>query len=499
MSQSPTAIIIGAGVAGLATATRLAVQGFQVTVFEKNSYPGGKLHHFSLGDYQFDAGPSLFTQPQNIEALFALAGEPIEKYFKYDKINITCKYFYDDATIVNAYADTVAFAKELHEKLGEDEESVIAYLNRSRNIYNNIGSIFLEHSLHKKQTLTSAPITKALAATRPAYLFSTMHAVNTSSFKSAHAVQLFDRYATYNGSNPYKAPGMLTLIPHLEFNEGVYYPEGGMISITNALHKLAIKKGVQFNFNTAVDKIIYNEGKAVGVVANHQNYLSDVVVSNMDVYYTYKNLLNNERKAKHILKQERSSSAFIFYWGIKKEFKELELHNIFFKQDYKAEFDNLFNLKEQYNDPTIYINVTSKCEPGKQAPPGRENWFVMINAAADTGQDWQAYQKLARQAVIQKLNKILHTDIAPLIEEEAVLSPTIIDQQTASYGGSLYGTSSNSKFAAFLRHPNFSNAIKNLYFTGGSVHPGGGIPLCLKSAAITSDIIATDIAAYQKH
>ena len=311
-------------------------------------------------------------------------------------------------------------------------------------------------------------------------------------FTNPKTVQLFNRYATYNGSNPYQAPGMLTLIPHLEHTEGTFYPKGGMISITQALYQLAVKKGVQFTFGTAVDRIIQHQGKVLGVVVDQENVFADVVVSNMDVYFTYKNLLCNEKKAAAVLQQERSSSAFIFYWGVQQEFSQLELHNIFFSENYQAEFNALFVTKQSYPDPTIYINITSKCEPGIQAPAGKENWFVMVNAPANMGQDWESYRAIYRKAIIEKLNRILKTDLEPLIEAEDFLSPVMIENKTASYMGSLYGTSSNSKMAAFLRHPNFTDQIKGLYFVGGSVHPGGGIPLCLHSAEIMSELVAKD-------
>jgi phytoene desaturase len=301
-------------------------------------------------------------------------------------------------------------------------------------------------------------------------------------------VQLFNRYATYNGSNPYQAPGMLSMIPHLEMNEGTFYPTGGMINITNALFELAKKKGVQFHFNTPVRRINTQNGKANGIVVNGVSQGADVIISNADVYFTYKNLLGNEAKAAQTLKQERSSSALIFYLGIKKTFPQLGLHNIFFSSSYKEEFEHLFKQKTFSSDPTVYINITSKIEPD-QAPAGCENWFVMVNAPSINKQDWQAMQQQVRQQVIDKLSRLLGTDIEPLIQTESVLTPLEIESLTASYAGSLYGTSSNSRMAAFLRHPNFSNHINGLYFVGGSVHPGGGIPLCLRSAKIMSEMV----------
>ncbi|MEO8711796.1 MAG: 1-hydroxycarotenoid 3,4-desaturase CrtD [Parafilimonas sp.] len=499
MSAKQKAFIIGSGIAGIACAIRLAVQGFAVTVFEKNSYPGGKLFTFEKDDYRFDTGPSLFVQPQNIEELFTLAGEDIHEYIKYKPIDIACKYFYEDGTIINAYTNKEKFANELQQKTGEPVQHAFSYLKESEKIYNNIGNIFLSRSLHKKSTWRNRSILKALATTRPGYIFSTLHEANKKKFKSPHIIQLFNRYATYSGSNPYKAPAMLKLIPHLELNEGVFYPQGGMIAINNSLYNLAVKKGVIFKFNTSVERIIESDNEAKGIVINHENLFADVVISNADVYFTYLKLLNNSYLAKKTLKQERSSSALIFYWGIKQEFPHLELHNIFFSKDYEAEFKSIFKTKNPYNDPTVYINITSKMEPGIHAPAAKENWFVMVNVASDLCMSEEAIINAYKKNILAKLNRMLQTDIQPLIESETILHPKKIEEETMSFSGALYGTSSNSRKAAFLRHPNFSKDIHRLYFTGGSVHPGGGIPLCLKSAEITTEIIANDSKKWKTH
>ena len=482
-------VVIGAGVAGLATAIRLACRGYQVRVLEKNAFPGGKLHHFEQDGFHFDAGPSLFTRPQLIEALFQLAGEPMDAYLTYERLPVSCNYFYESGPMVQAWANREQLALELALKHGEEESSVIDYLDKADRLFKRIGNIFLTHSLHSLQTLQDAPIMDAIAATRWRHLFSSMHALNQSAFRNPKTVQLFDRYATYNGSNPYSAPGMLSMIAHLEHNEGSFYPKGGMISITRALHKLAEKLGVQFHFNSSVSRIVVKEKKVVGVNTNNDLLPADLVVSNVDVYFTYLRLLQQPETAEKILKQERSSSAMIFYWGIRSNFPQLNLHNIFFSEDYKAEFTHLFEHKTLYKDPTVYINITSKFEPGIQAPVGMENWFVMINVPANIGQNWERYRRESRERIIAKLSRILGVNVEELIISESVADPVSIESLTDSYMGSLYGTSSNSKMAAFLRHPNFSKAISGLYFVGGSVHPGGGIPLCLSSAAITEKII----------
>ena len=491
MSHKRSAIIIGSGVAGMAVAIRLAVQGFEVAVYERNAKPGGKLSMFEKDGFRFDAGPSLFTQPGHLEELFADAGEPIGEYFQYQPVDITCKYFFENGKSIDAFADNNLFASELQEKTNEPAANLQKYLSASQNLYDNVGSVFLNYSLHKKSTWFNKRIFKALGAVKLPYLFSNFNRYNSRQFETPEARQIFNRFATYNGSNPYKAPAMLSLIPHLELNRGVYYPGGGMISITNALYKLALKKGVSFHFNTAVNRIIHTEGVAKGIVVNEENIHADIIVSNADMYFTWKQLVSRLDRAQKIVRQERSSSALIFYWGINKQFNELDLHNIFFSKNYPEEFRFIFKKKELFSDPTVYVNITGKKEVA-HAPAGKENWFVMINVPANTGQDWELLKQQARQYIIDKLNRLLKTDLSVLIESETIMDPVTIEEQTGSFMGSLYGSSSNTRMAAFKRQPNFTSSIKNLYCCGGTVHPGGGIPLCLKSAAITAAIIEKD-------
>jgi len=255
----------------------------------------------------------------------------------------------------------------------------------------------------------------------------------------------------------------------------------------SALIRILIKC-VTFSFNSNIDKIIINKNKAIGVEKNKQKYLADIVVSNMDVNLTYSKLLNGFKKPKYLKDYEPSSSAIVFYWNINKSFKELDLHNIIFSNNNSKEFDYIFDKKLVYEDPTIYICPTSKVVKN-DAPEGCENWFILINSPHDSGQDWNNIKNTLRQNIIRKINHTLNTSIEKHIVMEEVFTPKDIEIKTLSQYGSLYGSSSNSLMSAFLRHPNFSKKIKNLYFCGGSVHPGGGIPLCLNSARIVSELI----------
>ncbi|MFN7493102.1 MAG: 1-hydroxycarotenoid 3,4-desaturase CrtD [Cyclobacteriaceae bacterium] len=482
------AIVIGAGIAGIASALRLKHKGFDVTVFEANAYAGGKLHALHQDGFRFDAGPSLFTMPHLVDELFHLLGFNPRDYFNYAQKETVCNYFWSDGTTFSVPADKLKFVQHASEKFNVSSSLVRQYLNRNQKKYDLTADIFLNKSLHRWSTYFSWNTFKSLVQSGSLDINKTLNQVNQQYFDHPKLVQLFNRYATYNGSSPFVTPGIMSMIPHLEMHFGTFHPTGGMHEISQSLFRLAEKVGVKFHFNEAVTSIDYKHNRVNGITTLLGSYAADVVVSNMDVFSTYKHLLKSAKQPTQILKQERSSSALIFYWGINRLFPQLDLHNILFSDHYQDEFKEIFENKRLHDDPTVYIHITSK-EEATDAPPQCENWFVMINAPGNVGQDWPALIAKARANVIRKINQVLGTDIEKLILTESILDPILIERQTKSHQGSLYGTSSNSKFAAFWRHPNFSGQFNNLYFCGGSVHPGGGIPLCLLSAKIATEQI----------
>lgn len=481
------AIIIGAGIAGIASAIRLAVKGFDVEVFEANAYAGGKLAEINFQGFRFDAGPSLFTMPQYVDELFQLAGKNPKDYFEYERLDEVCRYFYEDGLRLTAHTDANKFAAEIEAKTKSDAKEIHQFLRKSKTIYEVTNKVFLERSLHKVKSYLHWDTLKSVFRFGQIDAFRTQAKANQSFFKDERIVQLLNRYATYNGSNPYQAPATLNVIPHFEYHFGAFIPKKGMYSITTSLVKLAEDLGIKFHFNSKVSEVVYTRknGKleVEGIICNEQKAAAQVVISNLDIWFTYRNLLKNLSAPEKLLSQERSSSALIFYWGVKGSYPELDLHNILFAVDYKAEFDTIWKDKTIYADPTIYINITSKYIK-MDAPDGCENWFVMINVPANIGQNWEELIATARQNIINKIKRILKVDLDELIIAEQILDPRSIESKTGSYQGSLYGNSSNNQFAAFLRHANFSSTIKGLYFCGGSVHPGGGIPLALLSAKI---------------
>ncbi|RDC57425.1 phytoene desaturase [Pedobacter chinensis] len=483
----PKAIIIGTGIAGIASAIRMTVKGYEVEVFEANAYAGGKLAEINLDGFRFDAGPSLFTMPQYVDELFKLAGKNPQDYFQYEALDEICRYFYEDGLKLTAHADLNKFADEIEQKTNSSANEVHQFLNKSKIIYGVTHKVFLERSLHRIKSYLHWDTLKSVFRFGQIDAFRTQAKANKSFFNDERVAQLFNRYATYNGSNPYQAPATLNVIPHFEYHFGAFIPKKGMYSITTSLLKLAEELGVKFHFNTKVEEIMGTvegrELRAQGIRYKNQIQNADIIISNLDIWFTYKNLLKNFPAPKKLLQQERSSSALIFYWGIKGNYPELGLHNILFAENYHTEFNAIWKDKTIDHDPTVYINITSK-HIKTDAPDGCENWFVMINVPANNGQQWNELILEARRNILNKISRVLGKEIEKNIVCEQILDPRSIESKTGSYQGSLYGNSSNNQFSAFLRHPNFSSKIKGLYFCGGSVHPGGGIPLALLSAKI---------------
>lgn len=484
------AIIIGSGVGGLSAGIRLSKLGFDVSIFEANSFVGGKVNSKRIGSYRFDMGPSVFTEPHLIDELVNLCGKPSD-FFLYRKLEESCRYFYEDGHRINLKRGKDEVVKTLQNELGEDPKSTLAFLESMKTNYEAVYPVFIQVSLHRIRHWLNKSLWKALFRIPKYGLLSSMHQVNSSTFKNPKTIQIFNRLATYNGSNPYQTPGMLNIISHLELNEGPAMPIGGMVSISETLKKLAEECGIQFHLNELVQEIKINQNVVSGIESSKGLYSCDLVVSNMDVHYTYERLLKGKFVPKKILNQEKSSSAIVFYWGIKNQFKKLGVHNIFFSQNYKEEFKSLFDTKTMYVDPTIYVHITSKLEEN-DAPSGSENWFVMVNAPINVGQDWDVLIVQTRERILRKLSNQLQTSIESYIEVEEVSDPRTIDSMYFGKQGSIYGNSSNSSFSAFYRHPNFSRKFKGLYFSGVTVHPGGGIPLALNSAKIVEQCVKED-------
>lgn len=485
--------VIGAGLGGLSCAARLARAGYAVDLYEQGERAGGKAGTLSLGAYRFDTGPSLLTMTEVFDQLFAEAGEKREEHLRFIPLAPICHYFYPDGTVLYSYSERGGFAAEVSGKTADSGAALSRYLDHAARIYGLTAELFLWRSLHDPSTYLRAAALRVLLGLGRIDAFRSMHAANRSFFSDARLVQLFDRYATYNGSDPYRAPATLNLIPHVEYGLGGYAVEGGIYCVPAAMERLAARQGVRFFYNSRVQRLLRTGRRVRGVVARGAQREYDVVVSNVDALRTYQELLAEEGAplARRYRRLEPSSSGVVFLWGLRRRSPELGVNNIFFSGDYQREFRQIFRERVTQEDPTVYVNITSKVTP-QDAPPGGENWFVLVNGPCDNGQDWAAEAGIVRDRVLARLRRALGRDVGRDIEVEERLTPAEIQRNTGSTHGSLYGIASNTPLAAFLRHPNRVRRYPGLYLCGGSVHPGGGMPLAVLSGKITADLVRRD-------
>lgn len=480
--------VIGSGIAGLAVAIRLAVKGHKVDLFEANSYLGGKIAEQQLGGYRFDMGPSVLTMPKYIDELFELAGENPRDHFNYERLDPIFQYFFDDGTVLQTHADSERLIEEFTSKTSVKEKNLRTFFRRSKEKLELTDEVFLQRSLHKWTNYLDWPTLRGILNFHKVEAFTTMAKANAKLLKDEKVAAIFNQYASYNGSDPFAAPATLNLISHYEITLGAYYPKGGMYNIINALIGLAERVGVKTHVNARVEQLTVHGSRRRGLVVNGEERTFDAVVANSDIFKTYHELMPEQKRPERILNQPKSSSVIVFNWGIKKQFPQLKLHNMFMGSDQRSEFAKVFREGTVPDEPTLYVYIGSKAN-ADDAPSGCENWFVLVTVPHNTGQDWDALVKQTRANVLDRLSHMLGEDLEPLIEVESVQEPRTIERQSGSAFGAVFGNSSNGKFAAFLRHPNFSSRIENLFFCGGSVHPGSGIPLCLLSAKITANMV----------
>ncbi len=488
-------IIIGAGLGGLSAACRLAKSGFAVTILEKNNSVGGKVNIIESGEYKFDTGASLVTLPHIFEELFEFCGKHLADYLTFQKLDPICRYFWSDGTVFDASQNLEKTERQIAKFAPEDVGNFRKYLADARQKFEIAERTFLSKSLNELPELLTA---KNLPDLFKISSLKTLDKHNATYFKSEKMRQLFNRFATYNGSSPYKIPATFALIPYAEFGFGAWYVRGGIYEIPKALEKLALELGVEFLFDANVEKILVENGTAKGVKLKNElddeDFLfADIIVSNADAIVTYRELIEEKtRKSfpdKKLDKLEPSSSGFVLLFGTKKKFPLLAHHNIFFSDDYKTEFRHIFDIRIPTPHPTIYISASSVTDD-TQAPEASENLFVLVNVPYLRWQvNWQLEAQAYRDVIVRKLEKFGLENLNESIEFEEIITPEYLEYFYRANKGSIYGISSNGILSAFRRIPNKAKDIENLYFAGGATHPGGGMPLVLLSGKMAADLI----------
>ena len=488
-------IIIGAGIGGLSAAIRLAKEGFSVRILEKNKNVGGKVNLVEANGYRFDTGASLLTMRHVLDDLFNFAERNIEDYLTILPLDPICRYVWSDGTRFDASSDLQKTETEIEKLEPKDAKNFRNFLADAKKKYEIAEKTFLAHSLNDLPKLLRPKYLKDLLAISS---LKTLDKHNKSYFQSPKLQQLFNRFATYNGSSPYQTPATFALVPYVEFGLGAWYVKGGMYEIPKALEKLATELGVIIYTESNVEKIEIENGRAVGVRVGGEVFGSDFVVANSDAVETYRNLIDKKARQsfsdKKIEATEPSCSGFVLLLGTKKRFPQLAHHNIFFSDDYKAEFNAIFKEKRPAQNPTIYVCATSRTDE-TQSPDGHENLFVLINAPyTNKATVWEEEKKPYRNSIIKKLEDFGLDGLDDSIDFEQIITPEDFERKYRANKGSIYGISSNGIFSAFMRPPNKAKDTRNLYFVGGATHPGGGIPLVLLSGKMASDLILEDVS-----
>ena len=490
-------VVIGGGIGGLCAAIRLQAAGYQVLLIERNQELGGKVREIRTGGYRWDAGPSILTMPSTFRHLFRSAGRNLDDYLTFTEVVPLARYFYSDGSQIDLHRDLETTLASIGEVVPQDLRGYQDYLDYVSQLYRSVSPVFIYND---PPSLTRLLEISPMQALRLDGLRTMQRAID-SFVRSTHLRQALGRFATYVGASPFEAPATLNVIGHVELNRSVWYPEGGINRLAEALGVLARELGVEIRTGEPVDQILLHDGSVTGVqLVSGGRINASCVLANADVRQVYETLLSEDRKAgsvrRKLARESLSSSAFILLLGVKKQHPTLVHHNIFFSPDYQSEFEQIFKQKVPPSDPTIYIAITSK-ETASDAPPGSENWYVMVNVPAVSQEwDWDQQKESYKESVITSLANRGY-DLTRLIDQEQVITPLDLAQQNGAWAGAIYGGSSNDRWAAFRRPHNRARFPKGLYIVGGTVHPGGGMPMAALSGEVASRMVMADFSAEQ--
>ena len=490
-------VVIGAGIGGMSAAARLAKAGHQVTIYENSDRAGGKCRTEWFGDYAFDTGPSLLTLPAVYRDLFLKTGKRIEHVLNIKPVDPAFNYHFSDGSSVlfpnlsnpNTYNEIeksygLVASNQWKELIDRAER--MWEVSREPFIESELNSIF---SLLKRKNL--------LRDIKEIAPFTSLRKLSEKLKLDPHLQMIVDRYATYTGSDPRSAPAVLLTIAFVESTFGAWHIEGGVGQLSTALEQRCSDLGVKFKFNTLVSQILVNNNHATGIkTSDGKEFKADLVVANSDAEYIYNKLLANNVNAARSERRKlkfatKSLSGFSLLLGLdnsKGKAVPIDHHNVYFPNNYDAEFDDVFTKQIPVQDPTIYICAPK--DPHMTKGENKEAWFVLVNAPRHQvvgGWDWREGGAEYAQKIIRKLDD-LGLNVSSRLDFMKYRTPADLENYAMAPGGSIYGSSSNSAASAFLRTKNRSK-IKGLFCVGGSSHPGGGLPLVGISAEIVANAI----------
>ena len=488
--QKPSALVIGAGIGGIATAARLAKNGYDVTVVEKNDTPGGRCNQIVRDGHRFDIGPTLFLMPEIWEETFAALGERMSDHLELKRIDPTYKVHFDDGLQLSLTSNIGEMQTQLEKVEKTAFTGFLNYIAEGSKHYKMslekfVGRNF--YNIFQYFSLKNLPLLFQLKALEK-------HYDNVSKyFQDERLKAAFTFQNMYLGLSPYDAPATYSLLQYTELAEGVWYPMGGMYAGIQALTRIAEKLGVNFIYNAPVKRLKIQGSKVEGVeLEDGRELKADIFVGNADLPYIYKELLPESAEAKKLEDKLYTCSTIMFYWGVDKPYPQIAHHNVFLGGDYKASFDQIFNEHTLPAVPSFYVHAPARTDPAA-APEGQDTLYVLVPVGhldARTEQDWEALVQRARKTVLTRLaGEMGATDLAEHIKFEIVYQPKVWQERFNLEKGAAFGLSHNFWQVGYLRPQNRHKQYKNLYFAGASTHPGTGLPIVLLSARLTTERI----------
>ena len=484
--NTPSIIVVGAGVAGIATAAHLAQQGLHVTVVEKNSRPGGRFDRFEREGHHFDAGPTLLVMRLLYESEFASLGESLHDMLDLHRVDPTYHLIFDDNSKLALTSDMKRMEEQLEKIEPGSFRGLLRYLDEGSRHYDLAMEKLVNRDFRSATeffALRNIPLLYQLKPLAKHY----DHMANY--FKNPRLKSAFTFQDVYMGLSPFEAPATFSLMQYTELAHGVWYPKGGMYQIVEALMTIAKKAGVEFEFGTAVAQIAVKGSAAKGVVLEDGRFLkADAVVANADLPYVYQNLLPANGMTDKLMRKQFSCSVISFFWGVNKPYPELPPHTLFLADDYRANFDSIINDLDLPQNPSLYIHAPTRLDP-TMAPVGEDSItaIVPVGHLDEAGeQDWPQIRHHAREAVFNRLNRLGLTDLPEHIKFEVNYTPLSWRKRYNLVKGSTHGLGHNLTQLGYLRPHNRHAQYHNLYFAGASTHPGTGVPTALVSGRLTA-------------
>ncbi|MCC7451541.1 MAG: phytoene desaturase [Anaerolineae bacterium] len=489
-----SAIVIGAGIGGIAAAAHLARQGFQVTVIEKNQRPGGRCDHFVRDGHRFDTGPTLFIMPQVYATEFAAMGASLREVLDLQRVDPTYHLVFDDGSQLALTSDLEAMQAQLTAIEPGSFQGLLRYLAEGHQHYQLAMERLVQRDFRRATDFFSPANMPLLFQLKP---LARHYDHMARYFTSARLKAAFTFQDVYMGLSPFEAPATFSMMPYTELAHGVWYPKGGMYRVVEALVEIARQAGVAFMFDTAVDRIAIDGGRARGVVLEDGRQLTaDTVVANADLPYVYQNLLPDADLTERVTHKRFSCSVISFFWGVDKPYPALGPHTLFLADDYRENFDSIIDQLTLPDNPSLYIHAPARLDPA-MAPP-REDTLIAIVPVGHLGerdeQDWMSIRDLARQAVFRRLATLGITDLEAHLKFEVNFTPLSWRSRYNLMRGSTHGLCHNLTQLGYFRPHNRHPRYHNLYFVGASTHPGTGIPTALISGRLVANRVVEELA-----